>query len=101
MYPPNFKKIEEVWFNTLDELIWNYPQRQMIRRGGGERKESCRLNLMIFLICAFLVALSIYAGVLTKQTVKLFSKTVLYSLIGNSKDNKTIKLFIFKNHRTN
>ena len=101
MYPPNFKKIEQVWFNTLDELTWNYPQRQMIRGGGEERKESCRLNLTIFLICAFLVALSIYAGILTKQTVKLFSKTVLYSLIGNSKDNKTIKLSIFKNHATN
>ena len=34
-----------------------------------ERKKSNRLNLTIFLVCAFLVALSIYAGVLTKQTV--------------------------------
>ena len=34
-----------------------------------KRKESNRLNLAIFLVCAFLVALSIYAGVLTKQTV--------------------------------
>ena len=33
-----------------------------------KRKESNRLNLAIFLVCAFLVALSIYA-VLTKQTV--------------------------------
>ena len=37
--------------------------------GGEERKESNRLNLAIFLVCAFLVALSIYVGVLTKQTV--------------------------------
>ena len=44
---------------------------------------------MIFLICAFLVALSIHAGVLIKQSVKLFSKTVLYSLIGSSMDSKT------------
>ena len=36
---------------------------------------------MIFLICAFLVVLFIHAGVLTKQTVKLFSKTVQYLLI--------------------
>ena len=50
--------------------------------------------MAIFLICEFLVALSIYAGVLTKQTVKLFSKTVLYSLIGNSMDNITIIYFI-------
>ena len=34
-----------------------------------KRKESNRLNLVIFLVCTFLVALSIYAGVLTKQTV--------------------------------
>ena len=47
------------------------------------------LNLAIFFICAFLVALFIYAGVLTKQTVKLFSKTGLYCLIGNTMDNKT------------
>ena len=38
--------------------------------GGEERKESNRLNIMIFLVCAFLVMLSIYAGVLTKQTVQ-------------------------------
>ena len=37
--------------------------------GEGEKKESNRLNIAIFLICAFLIALSIYAGVLTKQTV--------------------------------
>ena len=43
---------------------------------------------MIFLICAFLVVLSIHAGVLTKQTLKLFPKTVFYSLIGNSMDNE-------------
>ena len=42
-----------------------------------------------------LVALSIYAAVLTEQTAKLFQKTVLYYLIGNTKDNKTIQLFIF------
>ena len=53
-------------------------------------------EVWIFLICAFLVALSIYAGVLTKQTVKLFSKTELYSLIGNSKDNKTINYLFSK-----
>ena len=39
----------------------------------GEKKEKKikinRLNLAIFLVCVFLVALSIYAGVLTKQTV--------------------------------
>ena len=34
------------------------------RRGGREEK-----NLVIFLICAFLVALSIHAGVLIEQTV--------------------------------
>ena len=49
--------------------------------------------MAIFLICEFLVALSIHAGVLTKQTVKVFSKTVLYSLIGNSMDNITIIYF--------
>ena len=37
--------------------------------GGEEGKESNWLNLAIFLVCAFLVVLSIYAGVLTKQTV--------------------------------
>ena len=40
--------------------------------GEGEKKkgkESNWLNLMIFLVCVFLVTLSIYAGVLTKQTV--------------------------------
>ena len=40
--------------------------------GEGEkkvRKKSNRLNLTIFLVCAFLVALSIYAVFLTKQTV--------------------------------
>ena len=40
--------------------------------GEGRRKkekESNRSNITIFLVCAFLVALSIYAGVLTKQTV--------------------------------
>ena len=41
----------------------------MGRGEGEERKESNRLNLGIFLVCAFLVVLSIYAGVLTKQTV--------------------------------
>ena len=53
---------------------------------------------MIFLICAFLLALSIHAGVLvfTKQTVKLFSKTVLYSLIGNSVDNKISTVIYFQ-----
>ena len=63
-----------------------------MRRGGGrkkKRKQSKRLNLAIFPICAFVVALSIHARVLAKQTVKLFSKTVLYCLIGNSTDNKT------------
>ena len=69
---------------------------QMRRGEGEERKESCRLNLAIFLICAFLVALSIHAGVLTKQTVKLFSKTVLYCLIGNSMDNKTNTVVYFQ-----
>ena len=34
-----------------------------------KRKESNWLNLAIFLVCAFFVMLSIYAGVLTKQTV--------------------------------
>ena len=43
--------------------------RQMGWGGGEERKESNRLNIMIFLVYAFLVMLSIYAGVLTKQTV--------------------------------
>ena len=57
-----------------------------MRRGGEEEK-----NLVIFLICAFLVALSIHAGVLIKQTVKLFSKTVLYS----SWTIKQIQLFIY------
>ena len=33
--------------------------RQMKRGAGEERKESNRLNLAIFLVCAFLVALSI------------------------------------------
>ena len=33
--------------------------RQMKRGAGEERKESNRLNLEIFLVCAFLVALSI------------------------------------------
>ena len=61
----------------------------MKRGGGEERRESKRLNFAIFLICAFLVALSIYAVVLTKQTVKLFSKAGLYCLIGNGIDNKT------------
>ena len=51
---------------------------------------------MMFLMCAFLVALSIHAGVLTKQTVKLFSKTVLYCLIGNSMDNKTNTVIYFQ-----
>ena len=37
--------------------------------GGGKGKESNWLNLTIFLVCAFLVVLSIYAGVLTEQTV--------------------------------
>ena len=41
----------------------------MKREAGEERKESNRLNLAIFLVCAFLVAQSIKAGVLTKQTV--------------------------------
>ena len=57
------------------------------KKGRGRRKktrESKRLNLVIFLVCAFLVALSIHAEVLTIQTVKLFSKTVVYHLIGNS-----------------
>ena len=72
-----------------------------MRRGGGRKKRraSTRLNLTIFLICAFLVVLLIHAGVLTKLTVKLFSKTVeLHSLTGNSMDNKTntVHLFIFK-----
>ena len=68
---------------------------------------------MIFLMCAFLVVLSIHAGVLTKQTIKLFSKTVFYSLIGNSVDNKINTVIYFqvyfirlfrdsrKNHGTN
>ena len=51
---------------------------------------------MIFLICAFLVALSIHVGVLTKQSVKLFSKTVLYSLIGSSIDRKTNTVIYFE-----
>ena len=55
------------------------------REGENKRRESKRLNLVIFLICAFLVALSIHAGVLTKQSVK----TALYSLIGSSMDSKT------------
>ena len=69
-----------------------------MRTGGGQNKkrESKRLNLVIFLICAFLVALSIHVGVLTKQSVKLFSKTVLYSLIGNSMDSKTSTVIYFK-----
>ena len=37
-----------------------------------KRKESKRLNLAIFLICAFLVALPIYAAVLTNYSY-LFS----------------------------
>ena len=38
--------------------------------GEGEKKERKeRLNLTIFLVCAFLVMLSIYAGVLAKQAV--------------------------------
>lgn len=38
----------------------------------GEKKEKKRnrLNLAIFQVCAFLVTLSIYAGVLAKQTVQ-------------------------------
>ena len=35
--PPNFKKIEEVLFNTLDELIWNYPKAN--DKGRGRRKK--------------------------------------------------------------
>ena len=61
-----------------------------------KRRESKRLNLAIFLICVFLVTLSIHAGVLTKQTVKLLSKTVLFPLLGNSIDNKQVELFMFK-----
>ena len=77
--------------NEVSERKRRARERQM-RRGGGERKKrrgSKMLNLAIFLICAFLVALPNYAGVRTKQTVKLFSKTVLYLLIGYSMDNKT------------
>ena len=40
----------------------------MGRGEGEERKESNRLNLVVFLVCAFLVVLSIYAVVFTKQT---------------------------------
>ena len=61
-----------------------------------KRKESKRLNQVIFLICAFLVTLSIHAGVLTKQTVKLFSKTVLYSIIVNRMDNKINTIIYFQ-----
>ena len=41
--------------------------RQTRRGWGEEKKEIKRLNLVIFLICAFLVVLSIHAGVHPKQ----------------------------------
>ena len=40
------------------------------QEGENKGRESKRLNLVIFLICAFLFALSVHAGVLTKQSVK-------------------------------
>ena len=83
--------------NEVSERKRRARERQM--RRGGERKKrrgSKMLNLAIFLICAFLVALPNYAGVRTKQTVKLFSKTVLYLLIGYSMDNKTNTVIYFK-----
>ena len=71
-------------------------------RGEGEKKErkrreSKRLNLMIFLKCAFSVVLSIYVGVLTsKQTVKLFPKTVFYSSIHGSMCNEINTIIYFQ-----
>ena len=76
------KRIEKLWDqsdNTWQKAIrgvYSYivlAQGWQVRRGGGgERKESKRLNLAIFLICAFLVALPIYAAVLTNYSY-LFS----------------------------
>ena len=84
--------------NEVSERKRRATRRQMRRVGGEEKKtkESKRLNLVICLKGAFLIALPIHAGVLAKQTVKLFSKTVLYCFTGNSIDNKTNTVVYFQ-----
>ena len=70
----NAKELRNIGISLIIHVTHEVCERKRRENGKGrgrrkKGKESNRLNLTIFLVCAFLVALSICAGVLAKQTV--------------------------------